>query len=336
MSTFNLRKIMFKKAHFFRIPKGYVLPDDLELLPFLPCGATQPESIGWVPPRGEGALIERVGCNVILKLCIERRTVPASAINEAVDAMVETYKRESGRERVSAKIKKEFRETAILDLLPRAFTRRSAVNVWLDPVAGFLVVDGSPDKVVTELVTALDGLKVLPVQTSMTASAAMAHWLREREGPALFTVDRDCELRTPDDQKSSVRYARHTLETDEVVSHIQAGKLPTKLAMTWNDRVSFVLTDCMQLTGIKMLDVVLDDKPEGDAFDGDAAIVTGELSMLIPDLILALGGELDTEYRVWPDGTVQDCDELLHSHMSDDFTVVVARDAEHANELVNA
>src|SRR6185436_13442036 len=101
-----------------------------------------------------------------------------------------------------------------------------------------------------------------------------------------------------DEQKSSVRYARHTLEIDEVAQHIAAGKVPTQLALTWNDRVSFVLTESGQLRRLKMLDVVLKEAEDGkgkddDNFDGNAAILTGELSQLVPDLLEALGGEAE-------------------------------------------
>ncbi len=310
---------MFKNATLFRIANDFTLPslfameEALECARFMPCGPTQPESVGWIAPRGNKStvLAESTGsAGVILKLCVERRVVPASAVSEAVTAMVERYKQETGRERVSAKIKKEFKEEAIQTLLPRAFTKKSTTTVWIDPVGHFLVVDSASltgaDKVVSQLIEALSevaddlgmptvGIKVRPIQTTMSASTSMAHWLASREAPVNFTVDRDCELKMPDDQKSAVRYQRHTLEIDEVAEHIAAGKVPTKLAMTWNDRVSFVLTDMGQVAKVKLLDVVLDGKDEsgkdGDAFDTDVAIVTGELSALIPDLLLALGGE---------------------------------------------
>lgn len=306
---------MFKSASFFRIASDFALPplealeEALQSAHFMPCGATQPESSGWIPPRGNKStvLAEAVGSSVILRLCVERRPLPASAVKDAVDAMVEKYKQETGRERASAKVKKEFKEEAIQSLLPRAFTKRSSTTLWIDPVNKFLVVDSSSltgaDRVVTHLIEALGdipgsrpGLMAKPVQTQVSASTAMAQWLASREAPVNFTVDRDCELKTPDDQKSTVRYSRHTLEIDEVAQHITAGKLPTQLAMTWNDRVSFVLTDMAQVKKIKLLDVVLDDAPENgkddDGFDTDTAIVTGELSALIPDLLEALGGEL--------------------------------------------
>ena len=62
--------------------------------------------------------------------------------------------------------------------------------------------------------------------------------------------------------------------------------------MTWDDRVSFVLTEGLQVKKVALLDAVLDGKSQDDGgFDTDVAIATGELSRLIPDLIEALDGE---------------------------------------------
>lgn len=306
---------MFKSACFFRIADGFTLPD-LDALErvlqkgrFVPCGPTQPESTGWVAPRGNKSkvLAELVGGHLLLKLCTEKRAVPSSAVKAAVEERVERYKTETGNERVPAKVKKEFREEVLLDLLPRAFSKRSTTLLWLDPKSRMLVVDAgslaAADRIVSSLLAALlevpgaaPALDLQMINTQTSPAASMAHWLSTREAPWRFTVDRDCELKAPDEQKSSVRYARHTLEIDEVAQHIAAGKVPTQLALTWNDRVSFVLTDAGQLRKLKMLDVVLkeaeDAKGKGDDnFDGNAAILTGELSQLIPDLLEALGGE---------------------------------------------
>src|ERR1700744_296711 len=124
----------------------------------------------------------------------------------------------------------------------------------------------------------------------------MAEWLSTREGPAGFRIDRECELKQPDSEKALVRYARHTLDIDEVGEHIRQGKLPTSLAMTWDGRVSFVLTEQLALKKIKLLDVVLEGQERAgkgdDGFDADVAITTGELGKLIPDLVDALGGPL--------------------------------------------
>src|SRR5438105_1823059 len=91
---------------------------------------------------------------------------------------------------------------------------------------------------------------------------------------------------------------RRTLDIGQVGEHIHEGNLATRLALSWAGRVSFVLTEAMTLKKIKLLDVVLEGQGNGrddGGFDADVAISTGELKLMIPDLIAALGGELDRD-----------------------------------------
>jgi recombination associated protein RdgC len=155
------------------------------------------------------------------------------------------------------------------------------------------------DGVVTRLVEHLGGgLRLAPLQTELSPATAMAQWLADRQAPAGFTIDRDCELKQPDSEKATVRYARHTLDIDEVAEHIRQGKQPTQLALTWNARVSFVLTEALALKKVKLLDLALEGAGaattdgEDGGFDADVAITTGELQQLLPDLVEALGGLL--------------------------------------------
>jgi recombination associated protein RdgC len=200
------------------------------------------------------------------------------------------------------KEKRELSEDARLALLPMAFTKQSSVTVWIDPKAQLLVLDSGSqakaDEVMTGLIKAVDGLAVLLVNTQISPAAAMSTWLSTHEAPQGFSVDRECELKAADESKAVVRYTRHALDTDEVSQHIAMGKVPTRVAMTWNDRVSFVLTEALQLKKVAFLDVVFEGSPSSpgdrkdDGFDADAAIATGELVQLIPDLLEALGGEM--------------------------------------------
>jgi recombination associated protein RdgC len=150
----------------------------------------------------------------------------------------------------------------------------------------------------TCLINAIEGFAVQLINTEMSPAAAMAQWLASKEAPPGFSVDRECELKAADESKAVVRYTRHALDTDEVSQHIAMGKVPTRLALTWNERVSFVLTETLQLKKVAFLDVVFEGSPaspgdkKDDGFDADAAIATGELVQLIPDLLEALGGEM--------------------------------------------
>jgi recombination associated protein RdgC len=294
---------MLNNALVYRIvqweqPPQAEIEERLAAARFVECTAAQAESAGWVEPRGErhGAMLESVAGQWLLKLVVETKAVPGSAVKTRLEAELDKIEQETGR-RPKGKHAKELKEQLVHELLPRAFPKRSSTLVWVDAKARLLIVDSGStkkaDRISTLLVELLGGGLVLQlIQTQSAPATAMAQWLKTKEAPAGFTIDRECELKQPDSEKASVKYARHNLEIDEVAVHIEQGKVPTRLAMTWSDRVSFVLTETLAIKRIKLLDVVLEATEKADqGFDTDAAIITGELRQLIPDLINALDGE---------------------------------------------
>jgi recombination associated protein RdgC len=71
------------------------------------------------------------------------------------------------------------------------------------------------------------------------------------------------------------------------------GKLPTQLALSWEGKASFVLTESLVLKKVTFLDGVMEDAGgDEDKFDADVALSTGTLGPLLADLIDALGGEM--------------------------------------------
>ena len=295
---------MFKNLSVYRIGPDWSatlaqVEESLAKARFVECGLTQPRSAGWVEPRGvaHGPLVEAVGGQWLLRLQTEQRVLPAAVVKRRCEELAQQIEQATGR-KPGKKQGKELKEQALLELLPLAFTKQAACAVWLDPQRRLLMIDAASaaraEEVVTLLVKCIDGLTVLPLQTAQSAAVAMSAWLASGEPPPAFTVDRECELRSADEMKSVVRYARHPLDTDEVRQHIGMGKQPTRLAMSWQGRVSFLLTDAMQIKKLDFLDIVFEGRGQparDEAFDADAAIGTGELARLIPDLIDALGGE---------------------------------------------
>jgi recombination associated protein RdgC len=300
---------MFKNALVYRIdlwpsPTLAELSSQLDAARFVPCGTTQKESIGWVEPRGEehGALVESVAGHWILQLCSETKAVPSGVVKTELDVQLAKIEHDTGR-RPKGKAAREIKEEIIHTLLPRAFPKRSATWVWIDAAQQRVLIAAASakkaDTVVTRLVDLMKGeLRLSLVQTELSPTTAMAAWLSDKAAPSPFSLDRECELKQPDSEKSAVRYARHNLEIDELAEHIRQGKLPTQLAMTWNGRVSFVLTETLALKKIKLLDGVIEgpgksagnNNPADSGFDTDVAISTGELRLLLADLMAALGG----------------------------------------------
>ena len=102
-------------------------------------------------------------------------------------------------------------------------------------------------------------------------------------------------LRATGESKAQVGYKRHTLEVGEMRDHIARGKQCVRLAMTWNSRISFVLTDGLSIKSVKPLDVIKENvvglSDESERFDNDFALMTGEYNLMLADLVAALGGE---------------------------------------------
>lgn len=186
-------------------------------------------------------------------------------------------------------------------LAPRAFSVVRSTWVWIDPVNGWLLVDaGAPSKaeeVLKLLFKAIPKFPLETLRTVMSPAAAMTDWLARDEAPNGFTVDQDTELRSTAESKATVRYLRHALEADDLRKHVETGKQCTRLALTWADKVSFVLTENLSIKRIEPLDVLKEDtdqtgKNDDERFDGDFMLMAGELAKLLQAVVEALGGQL--------------------------------------------
>ena len=123
----------------------------------------------------------------------------------------------------------------------------------------------------------------------------MTGWVSASESPSGFTLDQDLELRSA--EHSEIRYVKHSLDGEEILQYIAEGKVATKLAMTWRDRISFVLTDNLQIKRLSFLDIIREEadsqaENEHERFDIDFTLMTYEMSNLLADIVEALGGEM--------------------------------------------
>ena len=294
----------FKNLQIYRLPAKWdmsveKLEEQLAKKPFHPCGSQDMESRGWLSPLNNEVLVHAVGGQWLVALGFEHRLLPSAVVKEVADERAEELAEQQGY-KLGRKQMKELREQITQELLPRAFTRRRRLYAWIDPVNGWLVVDaGSQSKaedMLEQLRHTLDSFPLTLLRTELSPMSAMADWLAGNEAPAGFSIDQDCEQRSVSEDKAAVRYVRHTLEGDEVKAHLEAGKLPTRLALTFDERISFVLTEKLEIKRLDFLDVVRDqidgDKDDAEAlFNAEFALMTGELAHLLPAIVRALGGE---------------------------------------------
>jgi len=295
----------FRNLQIFRLTPEWAYSTDslsaaLQKGLFHGCGASDRVARGWVPPRGEeGELVFSMERQQLIALGVEQKLLPASVVRQYAQAKLieieaaQGYK--PGRKQV-----REVVEQMEAELLPRAFAKRGLTYVWIDPVNRWLLVDASSsaraDEVMEHLKLSLGELPVTLIKTQLAPSTAMTQWLAAGEAPGSFSIDRDCELRAAAEERAAVRYVRHNLDSDEVRAHIAGGKSATRLALTWNDRVSFVLTEQLQIKKLAFLDLLKEDAERqaenaDDLFAADFTLMCGELAQLLAHLIDVLGGE---------------------------------------------
>lgn len=260
---------------------------------FLPCGELQMQSVGWISPVDGGDLAHGIpDGHIFIALCTEKKSMPAQVIERKLRERTKAKAAEQGFAcgRVQTR---ELRELVIDELLPQAFATRNTTAVWLDTAGGWLGVDTASfsraEDVYRMLLRSLDQLPISTLQTKKSPVAVMTAWVShdDLDLPFSFDIDDEAELRGIGIDKPTIKYARHSL--DGVASHIAAGKKCVQLAMTWGERISFVLTEGFVLKRITPLGTlkVRDDR------DAELFLMAGEFRALLGDLVEALGGEVE-------------------------------------------
>lgn len=296
----------FKNLQLHRLPAPWnVSVEQIEkwLAPhaFQPANSIELQRQGWASPRNDGSLVYSLNKQMLLTYRAEKKLLPASVVTQVTKARAQELEEQQGF-KPGRKQMRDLKEQVTDELLPRAFSIQRDTRVWIDTVNGWLVIDSaSPtvgDDVLGLLVKSIDRLPLSSVRVAQAPVAAMTDWLLAGEGPVNFTLDQDTELRSPAEGNATVRYVGHALEADDMRRHIEAGKQCMRLAMTWNDRVSFVLTPSLTIKRIAPLDAIKDASDptaanDDEQFDSDFTLMTGELAKLLDGVLDALGGELD-------------------------------------------
>ena len=264
-----------------------------------PCGKLATESRGWVCPHRDDRHVWALNRQWLIALGVDEKLLPSSVVRQVADERAAAMEKRPGHPGGRKQLR-DIRIAVTDELLPRALTRRRATRAWIDTKNRWLAIDSSAVAKGDEFIEALrrshDGLPaIVRAEPQRSAGAMLTQWVERGEAPEGFTIDRDLELQSADDGKATVRYSNHSLEGAEIRSHIRAGKTATRLGLTWRDRISFVLTDQMQIRRLDFLDVLRgDNAAEADdpdeQFESDFALMTGELAKCLADLTAGLGG----------------------------------------------
>ena len=259
---------------------------------FQPVGAHDPESRGWVPPIAPGGeqLVHAAGQRLMICLQTESRVLPPAVIREQVEQRIAEREEAMGRP-VGRREKVRLKEEVTIDLLPRAFTKSRRLYAYLDLEDRWLVVDAATwreaELLTDDLRAMLGSFPVRPLQTDSSPVQVMTDWLARDRFPSDLEPGEEAVFEDPRTEGAEVRCKRQDLRSDEMRTHVRAGKRVRRLAVDWDGRVNAVLDADLSIKRLKFADLVQSDADDREAespaerFDTDFAIMTGELSRFL-------------------------------------------------------
>jgi recombination associated protein RdgC len=295
----------FKNLVVYRLPADWAvsaaeLEEKLSTRTLQPCSPFEMLSRGWLAPSSTGRLVHTVNQQHLIALGANQKLLPASIIRQVTLERAEALAQENGFP-VGRRQMRDLKMRVTEELRAKALTRRRITRAWIDPLNGWLVVDAAgaakAEELIETLRDTLGSLAVLFVETERSPQMSMAVWLKLGEAPLRLTIDQDLELKAANQSKATIRYSHHPLEGKEIQAHMAAGMFPTRLGLTWNDRIAFVLNEKMQIKRLEFLEMSNDasegaaDLNEAEQFDIDFTVMAGELAKLLDDVIAALGTE---------------------------------------------
>ncbi|MGJ8694254.1 MAG: recombination-associated protein RdgC [Thalassotalea sp.] len=263
---------------------------------FTPCASTEMSHFGWINALGKhgSSTVHYANKNILLCARKEEKIVPAPVVKDMLEEKISHHEVEHHRS-ATKKEKEQFKEDILFELLPRAFSRVTDTHGYISPEENIIVINTSSRAKAEDFLALLrKSLGTLPVTSpapEIAPDELMTDWLTDKKIGDSFQLGMEAEFHAVGDDGAVVRVKNQDLASDEIKAHLEADKYVVKLALEWDDAMSFILCDDLAIKRLKFFDVLQEQNDDIDKddvvakIDADFALMAGEINRLANELL---------------------------------------------------
>lgn len=274
------------------------IEEALQKCKFIECESQQATKLGWSAPLCTSEQLHyQANGHILLVSHKEEKILPSHVIKREMDNRIKELE-EKAQRKLKKTEKLAIKDDVMAMLLPRAFSKHQFTALWIDIKNQLIYVDSSSAKRAEDTLAllreSLGSLPVVPISFTLQPSEVMTGWLRDNNAPEWLTLLDDGKLKSFETD-SQATFKHQDLESDEIIQHVQAGKLVTSLALEWENHLKFTLNEDGTLSRLKFSDEIReknDDISKEDIaqrFDADFFLMTAELGELLEKLSAEFG-----------------------------------------------
>ncbi|HEY5645035.1 MAG TPA: recombination-associated protein RdgC [Pseudomonadales bacterium] len=295
---------MFRNLRLYRVSGDWPASEDelsnqLQNLPFKPCGSYSERSAGWEAPVAEqpDLLARRVAGADFFRLRTQSRLLPSAAVNEALEDRVAEF--EARMERLPGrKEKRDLKDEVVSELMPRALLKSDRTWGLFLLAEKVLAVDTASEtqaeRFLDALRSAFGSLPLTPLEFREPVSKLLTAVFLGG-GPTAFVTGRECRMLDPSTGSASVSWMDIDLSDPSVQRHVRDGLKLDRLALGFDELATLVLDQDCVIRKLKLGGT--DHAEDGDSLeedpvgrlDADLVLVSGVLARLLRTLRKSLG-----------------------------------------------
>lgn len=238
---------------------------------------------------------------LVIRAEYQYRNLPGQAVKNELRTRVEAIERSQCR-KIYKKERDQIKDEVIQALLPQAFILSRSTYAVIDTQERLIWVNATSHHAAEDLLSTLreclGSLPVRPVSAKVAPSATFTDWLKTQECYGNFFLLDSVLLEDTHEDGGKVAAIRQDLTSDEIQGIAATGKIATKIAVAYSDKLAFVLTDKLVFSRVRFEDL-LQDQAAKDAGEGDVTalhdasywLMGRTLRDMFTELLAALGGE---------------------------------------------